>query len=81
MNYRNFINARKGEMSVAGQRPERPYFVHEFLHGVNDNDRHVLKFGGTGWTPSLTDGEAIRPPKKVRSTTCTIGRSGVLLSI
>jgi Undecaprenyl-phosphate glucose phosphotransferase len=45
-----FINVLKGDMSVVGPRPERPYFVQQFLHDiVRYNRRHCLKVGITGW--------------------------------
>ena len=35
---------------MVGPRPERPHFVHKFLHEVNRyNHRHSLKVGITGW--------------------------------
>jgi len=45
-----FINVLKGDMSVVGPRPERPYFVQQFLKDIaRYNHRHCLKVGITGW--------------------------------
>lgn len=45
-----FLNVLKGDMSVVGPRPERPYFVQKFAVEVpHYGARHYLKVGITGW--------------------------------
>jgi len=43
-------NVRRGEMSIVGPRPERPFFVEQFKHRIPQYMlRHKVKAGITGW--------------------------------
>ncbi|MEO0253758.1 MAG: sugar transferase, partial [candidate division WOR-3 bacterium] len=45
-----FFNVLKGDMSVVGPRPERPYFVEKFSKEIPRYlERHRFKSGITGW--------------------------------
>ncbi|MFH2145337.1 MAG: exopolysaccharide biosynthesis polyprenyl glycosylphosphotransferase [Candidatus Omnitrophota bacterium] len=44
------INVLRGEMSLVGPRPERPYFANQFKKDIPDYElRHMVKPGITGW--------------------------------
>ena len=42
-------NVLRGDMSIVGPRPERPYFVEQFKHRIPHMLRHKVKAGITGW--------------------------------
>jgi exopolysaccharide biosynthesis polyprenyl glycosylphosphotransferase len=45
-----FINVLKGDMSVVGPRPERPFFLERFRREIPEYmARHYVKSGITGW--------------------------------
>lgn len=44
------VNVLKGEMSIVGPRPERPFFLERFRNEVPEYmARHYVKSGITGW--------------------------------
>ena len=60
-----FWNILKGEMSLVGPRPERPYFYDEFetyIHGFRN--RLVVRPGLTGWA-QVSGGYDLKPEEKI----------------
>jgi exopolysaccharide biosynthesis polyprenyl glycosylphosphotransferase len=62
------FNVLKGDMSLVGPRPERPYFVDKFSEEIpNFMARHKIRGGITGW--AQVNGRAeltLRPEEKLR---------------
>ena len=45
-----FINVLLGQMSIVGPRPERPYFVQQFIKDISLYERRlIVRPGITGW--------------------------------
>ena len=60
-----FWNILKGEMSLVGPRPERPFFYDEFetyIHGFRN--RLVVRPGLTGWA-QISGGYDLKPEEKI----------------
>ncbi|NRA92652.1 MAG: sugar transferase, partial [Psychroserpens sp.] len=50
-----FYNILKGDMSIIGPRPERPFFVNELSRIIPFYEtRHIIKPGLTGWAQVKT---------------------------
>jgi exopolysaccharide biosynthesis polyprenyl glycosylphosphotransferase len=67
-----FWNVLRGDMSIVGPRPERPFFVEQFKHRIPQYMlRHKVPAG-----PRSTAGGATRRSRSASSTTSTTSRTG-----
>ena len=76
-----FWNVLKGDMSVVGPRPERPFFVEQFSKEIPHFDlRHSVPVGITGW--AQINGRSVltrRPEHKVKYDLYYINHWSLLL--
>ena len=76
-----FWNVLKGDMSIVGPRPERPFFVEQFKHRIPQYMlRHKVKAGITGWA-QVNGWRGNTRSRSGSSTTCTTSRTGRSCSI
>ncbi len=77
------LNILKGDMSLIGPRPERPYFVDEFAKTIPQfRLRHLVKGGLTGW--AQINGRSVltrNPEHKLRYDLYYIKNWSILLDI
>ena len=77
------LNILKGDMSLVGPRPERPFFVEQFKQTIPDFElRHLLRPGITGW--AQINGRSVlthRPDHKLRYDLYYIRQWSFLLDI
>jgi lipopolysaccharide/colanic/teichoic acid biosynthesis glycosyltransferase len=73
------INVLKGDMSIVGPRPERPYFVEEFSRNIPKfNERLVVRPGITGWS-QINGGYELSPEEKLHKDLFYINNQSILL--
>lgn len=59
------FNVLKGDMSIVGPRPERPFFVDKFIKEIpNFSSRHKIKGGITGWAQINGRAELTEKPEE-----------------
>lgn len=76
-----FWNILKGEMSLVGPRPERPFFYDEFetyIHGFRN--RLVVRPGLTGWA-QVSGGYDLKPEEKIVYDMEYIGNMSVRMDL
>ncbi|MEA4961768.1 exopolysaccharide biosynthesis polyprenyl glycosylphosphotransferase [Lutispora sp.] len=76
-----FINIIKGDMSIVGPRPERPYFIDEFCKEIPEyNYRLAVKPGLTGWA-QVNGGYGLTPQEKLEKDLYYINNQSIWLDI
>lgn len=76
-----FINVLKGDMSIVGPRPERPYFVEEFSRTIpNFSRRLAVRPGITGWS-QVNGGYELSPEEKLENDLFYIKNQSILLDL
>lgn len=76
-----FFNVLKGEMSMIGPRPERPYFVEQFSREIPEYvHRYVVKAGITGYAQVLGKYDT-SPEDKLRYDLLYVKNYSMLLDI
>jgi lipopolysaccharide/colanic/teichoic acid biosynthesis glycosyltransferase len=76
------INVLKGDMSLVGPRPERPFFVERFRSEIRGYDgRHEVKPGITGWAQihGLRGNTSIE--KRTQCDLCYVRRRCLVLDV
>ena len=75
------FNVLKGEMSLVGPRPERPFFVERFREEIpRYMIKHQVRPGLTGWA-QVNGGYDLRPEEKIVYDMEYIERQSVLLDV
>jgi len=76
-----FFNVLKGDMSVVGPRPERPFFVEQFIHDIPEYEhRFSVKAGITGYA-QIFGNYGTSPEDKLRYDLLYIRNYSLLLDI
>ncbi len=75
------INVLKGDMSLVGPRPERPFFVEQFIHDLPEYEhRFAVKAGITGYA-QISGNYGTSPEDKLRYDLMYIRNYSLLLDI
>ena len=76
-----FFNVLKGDMSLVGPRPERPFFVEQFIHDIPEYEhRFSVKAGITGYA-QIFGNYGTSPEDKLRYDLMYIRNYSLLLDI